>query len=296
MSLAGQTSRLLEAVTPEHVVAAIGLVIFGAWLVRTSWGRKALSDSKPRRNDMPVYLPPVLMLVWFGPVQIVILAAQMLVDRCFGVPGWVAAAVANLTYCLCAVTLLIGCLFLARFHFARRLKGLGLNLRSIPEDLLMGLVNLLACWPLVLTMMVATVLVGKLIWGWDYEISKHQELELLAEYSQLLFRVSVVVVAVAVAPVFEEVLFRGLFQTMVRSILIRHNMATSTRPDRSAWLAILAGAALFAMVHADVAHWPALAVLGVCLGYAYEKSGSLFRPIFIHVMFNAVTILAALRA
>jgi len=279
-------------------VAAIGLVIFGAWLVRTSWGRKALSDSKPRRNDMPVYLPPVLMLVWFGPVQVVILAAQMLVDRCvaIGVPDWAVAATANLTYCLCAMTLLIACLFLARLHFARRLKGLGLNPRTIPHDLLMGLVNLLACWPLVLTAMVATILVGKLIWGWDYEISKHQELELLAEYSELLFRASVVVVAVAVAPIFEEVLFRGLFQTMVRSILIRHNMATSTRPDRSAWLAILAGAALFAMVHADIAHWPALAVLGVCLGYAYEKSGSLFRPIFIHVMFNAVTILAALRA
>jgi hypothetical protein len=245
---------------------------------------------------MPVYIPPVLMLVWFGPAQITILAAQMLVDRCFGVPDWAVAAIANLTYCLCAVTLLIACLFLARFHFARRLIGLGINPRNIPKDLLMGLVNLLACWPLVLTAMVATILVGKLIWGWDYEISKHQELELLAEYRELLFRASVVVVAVAVAPIFEEVLFRGLFQTMVRSILIRRGTANSTRPDRSAWPAILAGAALFAMVHADIAHWPALAVLGVCLGYAYEKSGSLFRPIFIHVMFNAVTIVAALRA
>jgi membrane protease YdiL (CAAX protease family) len=28
----------------------------------------------------------------------------------------------------------------------------------------------------------------------------------------------------------------------------------------------------------------------MCLGYAYEKSGSLFRPIFIHAFFNAITI------
>jgi len=48
------------------------------------------------------------------------------------------------------------------------------------------------------------------------------------------------------------------------------------------------------MVHMDMAHWPALFVLSLSLGYAYEKSGSLFRPIFIHSLFNAATIAAVL--
>ncbi|MGA2070850.1 MAG: hypothetical protein ABSG97_05825 [Sedimentisphaerales bacterium] len=37
-----------------------------------------------------------------------------------------------------------------------------------------------------------------------------------------------------------------------------------------------------------------LFVLSICLGYTYEKSGSLFRPIFVHMLFNGMSILAAL--
>jgi hypothetical protein len=60
------------------------------------------------------------------------------------------------------------------------------------------------------------------------------------------------------------------------------------------WLSIAAGAALFAIAHANTGHWPALFILGVCLGYAYEKSGSLLRPVFIHSIFNAIMVASAL--
>ena len=48
------------------------------------------------------------------------------------------------------------------------------------------------------------------------------------------------------------------------------------------------------MVHSDLAHWPALFVLALGLGYAYEKSGSLFRPIFMHAMFNGIAMLSTM--
>jgi len=48
------------------------------------------------------------------------------------------------------------------------------------------------------------------------------------------------------------------------------------------------------VIHADAGHWPALLVLSMSMGYAYEKSGSLFRPIFIHSIFNATSIIATL--
>jgi membrane protease YdiL (CAAX protease family) len=47
-------------------------------------------------------------------------------------------------------------------------------------------------------------------------------------------------------------------------------------------------------MHENPGHWPALFVLGVCLGYSYEKSGSLFRPIFIHLFFNVSSVAIAL--
>ena len=36
--------------------------------------------------------------------------------------------------------------------------------------------------------------------------------------------------------------------------------------------------------------------LSIGIGYSYEKSGSLFRPIFIHALFNATSIIATLLA
>jgi membrane protease YdiL (CAAX protease family) len=131
-------------------------------------------------------------------------------------------------------------------------------------------------------MIILTTRLGKLILGPDFEIQPHQELELIRAYSQLPVRVLIIVTAVAIVPAFEEMLFRGLFQTMLRSI--------SLKP----WLSIVTASGLFALAHANAGHWPALFVLSLCIGYAYEKSGSLLRPIFIHSLFNATSIIGTL--
>jgi membrane protease YdiL (CAAX protease family) len=127
--------------------------------------------------------------------------------------------------------------------------------------------------------------VAGLIWGTDYEMQQHQQLEMITQYTQLPLRIMIVFVAVVIAPLLEEMLFRGFVQTTIRSFFGVRN---------SAWPAIAASSVFFAIMHADPGHWPALFVLGVCLGYSYEKSGSLFRPIFIHLFFNASSVATTL--
>lgn len=81
--------------------------------------------------------------------------------------------------------------------------------------------------------------------------------------------------AVAVAPIAEEFFFRGLLQTFLVGIA------------RNRWLAIGLTAIVFGIVHLSQAHTiVALAVFGVLLGYAYERTGSLVVPIMIHAVFN----------
>ncbi|MHC4911623.1 MAG: lysostaphin resistance A-like protein [Planctomycetota bacterium] len=90
-------------------------------------------------------------------------------------------------------------------------------------------------------------------------------------------------------------LLRGLFQTTIRSYLAESRLGKRLRNSWAVpWVSILIASGLFATMHAYAGHWPALFVLGVCMGYAYEKSGSLFRPIFIHVLFNTTSVVAAL--
>jgi len=78
-----------------------------------------------------------------------------------------------------------------------------------------------------------------------------------------------------VAPIAEELFFRGILQPVL------------ARVSGSRWIGVLAASAAFALVHVDFPlAMPALFVLGVLMGAAYERNGSLIVPIAIHALFN----------
>ena len=313
-----------ETITATDLIWLAGLILFACWLLNTSLGRKALADSPPRRNSMPPYLPLVPLLLWFGGVSMTVVIAQKLTPN---LQGWQEVFRDNLVMSIGAVITIAIMMFLAHVHFARGLKGFGLNIKavlyfcifffimpgalvagivifilerahfarrlrgfvlniiSVMDDFFYACVNLLAVWPLILAAVTVTIYVAKLFTNQDYQMQQHEQLEMITEYPQLPVRIMIVFVAVVIAPLLEEMMFRGFVQTTIRSYInIKNN----------AWPAIATSSAFFALMHADPSHWPSLFILGVCLGYSYEKSGSLFRPIFIHLFFNAVSIIGTL--
>ena len=305
-----------ETITVTHLICLAGLILFARWLLKTSLGRKALADSVPRRNNMPAYLPFVPLFICFGTVWLI----ASITHRVFGdLQGWQSNFLDNLILCISELTAIVVIIFLARIHFARRLKGFGLNVKTMLKDFFAAFVNLLTVWPLITAAIILTMFFGEHIWGQEYQMQQHQQLTTITEYPQLPLRIMIFVVAVVIASLFEEMIFRGLFQTTIRSYLeARGSNAgfrlkpadggsmldpatlgsdqnpplAGRRGSGKAWLAIVISSGLFTTIHADTGHWPALFVLGICLGYAYEKSGSLFRPIFIHSLFNAASIIA----
>jgi membrane protease YdiL (CAAX protease family) len=287
LCVAESFSRFFETISIAQVIAAAGLILFATWLLRTSWGRKALVDSPARSNTMPPYLPLIVLFVWFTSVPLAASAAELLMPD---LADWQEAGLKDLIYCLCGIITAIGTIVLARHYFDRQLKGFGLDIRTIHKDLPAATLNLLCVWPLVMTAILLTIRFGTMIWGPDFEMHQHEQLELIGRYPQWSLRILVFIVAAVMAPLLEELLFRGLFQTVIRTFLADLNL------PQPAWLSIAASSALFAAAHVNAGHWPALFVLSVCMGYSYEKSGSLFRPIFIHALFNALNVLAVLMA
>ena len=271
-----------ETITATDFIWLAGLILFACWLLDTSLGIKALADSPPRRNSMPPYLPLVPLMLWFGGVAMAVVLVQKLTP---GLQGWQKIFTNHIVMSIGAIVTIAAMMFLAHIHFARRLKGFGLNIRTIVKDFFMAIVNLLTAWPLMMAAITMTLIFAKLISGQEYEMQQHQQLEMITEYPQLPLRIMIVFVAVVIAPLLEEMLFRGFIQTAIRSFFNIRN---------SAWPAIAASSVFFAIMHANPGHWPALFILGVCLGYSYEKSGSLFRPIFIHLFFNASSVAIAL--
>jgi membrane protease YdiL (CAAX protease family) len=91
-------------------------------------------------------------------------------------------------------------------------------------------------------------------------------------------RVGLIVIAVAAAPVAEELFFRGLLLRVVE------NAAGSK-------VAIGATAVLFGLAHWNLVAFPAFVFLGVVFGLMVVRTRSLALPIAAHVGFNAAAAL-----
>jgi membrane protease YdiL (CAAX protease family) len=85
--------------------------------------------------------------------------------------------------------------------------------------------------------------------------------------------------AVVLAPLCEEVLFRGLLYPAFRNRIGRG-------------LAMTVTALLLMLVHTPETY-PAIFILGLALAYAYERTGTLATPITFHAMFTGWTFLGA---
>jgi membrane protease YdiL (CAAX protease family) len=271
--------QFVTELTGDDVLYLVGVVFLGIWLLKTAFGTRALVHTPTRRNRMPFYLPLVPFLIWFIFAPVAMAVKEKLFPSLL---DWQQVLADNVIISASAIAAMIFTLFLVRRYFARGLKGFGLHLKNIPADFGAAILNLISIYPIVVLAVVMTIYVGQSIYGPTFQLPQHEELKSLIEYNQLYTRAVIIITAVAIAPVFEEFLFRGLFQTLIRSYL--------NRP----WPGIFISAILFASAHANSTHWPALFCLGVCLGYSYEKSGSLWRPIFIHALFNCTSIVGVL--
>ena len=262
----------------DVVIWTFATLCLAWWLLNTSLGKRALDETPQRRNNMPAYLPLVPLLVLVCVISIAAAISEKLYPD---LGDWQEAIVSNIIMCVGAISCSVTVLLLARKSFARGLKGFGLDFRTLFKDFGAAFVNLLTTWPVFVTMLLLTIFLGKMRYGQDFQIQQHEELKMISAYTQPAVRILIFVTTVVIVPIAEELFFRGMVQTTLRSFL--------KRP----WVSIMITSSVFAVVHANPEHWASLFVISVCMGYAYEKSGSLLRSIFVHSLFNTVGVLTA---
>ncbi len=102
--------------------------------------------------------------------------------------------------------------------------------------------------------------------------------QVLAGSASLAARIAVGVQAVFLAPVQEELIFRGYLYGVAKRYL---------GPAGG----IVLVSFLFAAIHQHAPSFAGLFVLAVCLTLAYEWSGSIFVPMTMHAMFNSLTVI-----
>ena len=102
-------------------------------------------------------------------------------------------------------------------------------------------------------------------------------LRLMMDHGAGTMRVYLIALAVVIAPVAEEILFRGI----AFPVLARHAGPA---------FALVASAAVFSALHMNLAAAAPLFVFGLVLGLAYLYTGSLTVSIALHSVFNSVSI------
>jgi membrane protease YdiL (CAAX protease family) len=84
--------------------------------------------------------------------------------------------------------------------------------------------------------------------------------------------------AVIVAPLCEEIVFRGYLYPAAKKFTGR-------------WIAALCSALVFSALHGNMTALFPLFIFGLVLVFVYEKTGSLWAPIAVHLCFNGATVL-----
>src|SRR5688572_2657081 len=193
------------------------------------------------------------------------------------------------------------------------LRRLGLTLRQFIPGVLKGIVGILILMPVILFASYCLTAFYKWV-GFEHP-SEHDLLRIMNETGDGAHRVLMIVGATLVAPAFEEIVFRGHLQTLLVGWFdsvarrMREPVAVVTtdvaeipagppagpiavspstpRPVWRLWLAIAITSLVFAGIHPG---WtvPVIFVLSLGLGYAYERTGNLWVPLTIHLLFNTL--------
>ena len=109
------------------------------------------------------------------------------------------------------------------------------------------------------------------------ELNPQEVVQFLQNTESPRDRWAVMVMAIVVAPVAEEVIFRGYLYPIGKRYA-------------GPFFAMVLTSLLFAALHGHAASLPALFTLAMCLGLAYEKTGTLLVPMIMHAVFNAVSV------
>ena len=165
-------------------------------------------------------------------------------------------------------------LFLVAFL---RLRGFnlsalgGLVKLSFGRVLSTGTILLFAAYPLIY---VADALTRRVL---GEGLGKQEIIQLFNASQTLPQRITIIVMAVAVAPMAEEFMFRFFLYGVLKRYFGR-------------LLGLIVNASLFAAVHTHLPSLGPLFVLGSCFTIAYEWSGSILVPMTMHALFNALTL------
>lgn len=177
-----------------------------------------------------------------------------------------------------SMQMFFGLLLILYMHICREMNPsemFGLRNLSPPVALGIAALSILAVW--VVIFVVFNFLKEYAFGGAWPDESVQRTVETFRTSGSLSYKILLGIVAVIIAPLTEEVIFRGFLYGVVKRFTDR-------------WFSTFFTALFFAAVHQHVGGLFPLFVLAIGLAIAYEATGCLLVPIFMHAIFNGFNI------
>ncbi|MBN1766495.1 MAG: CPBP family intramembrane metalloprotease [Sedimentisphaerales bacterium] len=281
----------------QYIWIFSSLVIFIVWLRGMGWGRRAFEGAVQRQGWIEVVDVVFMVVLYLGMIGVVYYVSP----ADYETAPWGELQRSFLFLGGGQLILVFVLLVFGKIRFTDGLRGFGMNLKEGAKIPRLAVMYSLVISGLTLLALLLTLL------ACDYfgykETYRHEFLDLLDQDPPVGGLVILIVMPVVIAPLMEELMFRGLIQNFIVFTFAAlrkgyHPLGVSDQtiivdtgdlsPARR-WLAIFIATVPWALMH-GWQHWPALMVLGMGLGYCYERYGSLLIPIAVHSLFNGMQV------
>lgn len=254
------------------VILALSLVVFGRllWAGRLSEKHLRLGPTRDLNQTGWVYAFAVVGVLIYSTLKLTVTGEQ---------PPAVVLGTELIPYAL--IGLMIGRARVVDAGF----RKIGLVPRWPLRDIYWGLAGGVIALGLAGAVGLIVNFISTLL-GQPVDPVAHEALKMLREEFSVELLVALIISAVFLAPLVEELAFRGVFQTSLLRLF-----------GERRWPALLLAAAVFSIIHYAVVPWQALFplfILGLVFGYLYERTGSLLTPILAHAVYNTANIAIAL--
>jgi len=251
----------MQAYTPSGIL----LPLIGFLVLLTFYGWLAYrSSAHARLTTRPFGLPDILCASILGIWMISVIWQSFGSDQSITLRAIIANSIVY-------ASLILGIFGVIGFQGKSAIESFGLEPSRLLKAAGTGLLWLLITYPLILA---AQGLVQKIFGSAD---DSQMIVKYFLEHPDLKHRAAVIFMAVIMAPVAEEVIFRGYFYGVIRSYGGRLP-------------ALLTSSLLFAAIHVHLPSLLGLGILAIILCMVYERTGSLWASIAMHAAFNASTI------
>jgi uncharacterized protein len=174
--------------------------------------------------------------------------------------------------------LILGPILLSLWFRGFRLGSVfGWDRMPVRRSLLLGIALLVSALPMVFVVdYIASILLKV-----NTTTDTQEVIRIFENSSTVAQRVPIILLAVVIAPVAEELAFRGYLYGVIKRYF-------------GAVPALILSGILFALIHLNLPSFFPLLVLASVFALAYELSGSLLVPMTMHALFNALSLILVL--